>query len=71
MDSLLKHYEQEKEIYFNPKTQDNKMLHSIDIGWFLLDKYYYKIDETPIYAAALLLDLMNRAAYLWQNWPSS
>ena len=71
MDALLKHYEQEKEIYSNPKTQDSKMLHSIDMGWFLLDKYYHKTDEAPIYAAALLLDPMNRAAYLWQNWPNS
>ena len=70
MDALLKHYEQEKEIYSNPKTQDHKMLHSIDMGWFLLDKYYHKTDEAPIYAAALLLDPTNRAAYLRQNWPN-
>ena len=71
MDALLKHYEQEKEIYSNSKTQDSKMIHSINMGWFLLDKYYHKTDEAPIYAAALLLDPMNRAVYLWQNWPNS
>ena len=71
MDVLLKHYEQEKEIYFNPKIQDSKMLHSINMGWFLLDKYHHKIDEALIYAVVLLFDPMNRAAYLWQNWLNS
>ena len=46
------------------------MLHSIEMGWYLLDKYYQKTDEAPIYAAALLLDPRKRAAYLRQNWPS-
>ena len=38
------------------------------MGWFLLDKYYHKTDEVPIYAAVFFLDFMNCAAYLWQNW---
>lgn len=32
MDALLKHYEQQKEIYSRAKTRDEKMLHSIEMG---------------------------------------
>ena len=67
MDALLKHYEQEKEIYSRTKTRDEKMLYSIEMGWYLLDKYYQKTDEALIYAAALLLDPRKRVAYLRQN----
>ena len=71
MDALLKHYEQQKDIYSAKATRDEKMLHSIEMGWYLLDKYYQKTDEAPIYAAALLLDPRLRAAYLKRNWPDS
>ena len=64
MDALLKYYEQEKETYSNSKTQDSKIIHLINIDWFLLDKYYYKTDKTLIYAVALFFDSINRAAYL-------
>lgn len=40
------------------------MLHSIDMGWFVLDKYYTMSEESPIYATALLLDPSKRARYL-------
>jgi hypothetical protein len=71
MDALLKHYERHQAYYSTTKTRDEKMLHSIEMGWFLLDKYYQKTDEAPIYAAALLLDPRRRAAYLKQNWPTA
>ena len=67
MDALLKHYEQQKDVYAATKTRDEKMLHSIEMGWYLLDKYYQKTNEAPLYAAALLLDPQRRAAYLKQN----
>jgi hypothetical protein len=41
------------------------------MGWYLLDKYYQKTDEAPIYAAALLLNPRNRVAYLNRNWPKA
>jgi hypothetical protein len=44
------------------------MLHSIDMGWFVLDKYYSLSGESPIYATALLLDPLKRARYLEINW---
>lgn len=45
------------------------MLKAIDMGWFVLNKYYTMSDDVPVYAAALLLDPTKRAAYLKKNWP--
>jgi hypothetical protein len=44
------------------------MLHSIDMGWFVLDKYYTMSEESPIYPIALLLDPSKRARYLEIHW---
>lgn len=38
------------------------------MGWFVLDKYYFKTDETPIYSTALLLHPSKRLKYLHRNW---
>jgi hypothetical protein len=43
------------------------MLHSIEMGWFIIDKYYNRTDEVPVYAAALLLDPSRRIAHLQKN----
>ncbi|KAG7407934.1 Zinc finger BED domain-containing protein DAYSLEEPER [Fusarium oxysporum f. sp. raphani] len=68
MDILLRHYEQKKELYEAEETRDPLMLHSIDMGWFVLDKYYALSGESPIYATALLLDPSKRARYLKVHW---
>ncbi|KAL6405526.1 hypothetical protein AUP68_11284 [Ilyonectria robusta] len=68
MDILLRHYEQKKELYEAEETHDPLMLHSIDMGWFVLDKYYALSGESPIYATALLLDPSKRARYLKMHW---
>ncbi|KAF6525502.1 hypothetical protein HZS61_011297 [Fusarium oxysporum f. sp. conglutinans] len=68
MDILLRHYEQKKELYEAEETHDPLTLHSIDMGWFVLDKYYALSGESPIYATALLLDPSKRARYLEINW---
>ena len=47
---------------------DTLMSHAIDMGWFVLKKYYAKSDTVPAYAAALLLDPRKRMAYLTKNW---
>lgn len=47
------------------------MLRAIEMGWFVLDKYYTMTDEVPAFAAALLLDPPRRAAYLRKNWPKA
>ncbi|KAF5132921.1 hypothetical protein E5D57_003559 [Metarhizium anisopliae] len=48
---------------------DERMVRAIDMGWFILSKYYRLTDEVPVYAAALLLDPRKRVAYIKQNWP--
>lgn len=45
------------------------MLHAIDMGWFIMSKYYTMTEDVPVYAAALLLDPSKRDAYIKQNWP--
>ncbi|EMT73512.1 hypothetical protein FOC4_g10000547, partial [Fusarium odoratissimum] len=62
MDGLLSHFE---------KAKASLMLHSIDMGWFVLNKYYTMFDEAPVYVAALLLDPRCRKAYLDKNWKSA
>jgi hypothetical protein len=43
------------------------MVHSIEMGWFILDKYYALVESTPVYASAMLLDPSKRKHYLLQN----
>jgi hypothetical protein len=56
MDGLLSHFEKAKLHYSTPEFYDCRMLHSLEMGWFILDKYYTMSDEAPVYVAALLLD---------------
>jgi hypothetical protein len=56
MDGLLSHFEKAKLHYSAPEFYDCRMLHSLEMGWFILDKYYTMSDEAPVYVAALLLD---------------
>ncbi|KID86969.1 Ribonuclease H-like protein, partial [Metarhizium majus ARSEF 297] len=69
MDALLAHYERNKTYYSQPDCYDSRMIRAIEMGWFILDKYYNLTEETPVYAAALLLDPSRRAAYIRKNWP--
>ncbi|KAG7418777.1 hypothetical protein Forpe1208_v003603 [Fusarium oxysporum f. sp. rapae] len=64
IDILLKHFEDAKKKY----SDNQRLIHSIHIGWFMLDKYYFKTDETPVYSAALLLHPSKQLKYLRQNW---
>ncbi|KAH7109693.1 hypothetical protein EDB81DRAFT_598086, partial [Dactylonectria macrodidyma] len=38
---------------------------------FVLNKYYTLSDQTPVYAAALLLDPSKRRKYIERNWQES
>ncbi|RKK98589.1 hypothetical protein BFJ70_g17554 [Fusarium oxysporum] len=40
MDALLFHYESAKVQHSQPGPTDTRILHAIDMGWFVLDKYY-------------------------------
>ncbi|SPJ84062.1 uncharacterized protein FTOL_10578 [Fusarium torulosum] len=55
--------------YNAPETRDGRMLHAIDMGWFIMNKYYTVTEDVPVYSAALLLDPSKRDAYIKQNWP--
>jgi len=50
-------------------TRDSRMLHAIEMGWFVLDKYYSLTDSSPAYAASILLHPRRRKQYLEKNWP--
>lgn len=67
MDALLLHYEQAKEDH----SEDIQMIKAVEMGWFVLNKYYTMSEDVPVYAAALLLDPSRRLAYIRQNWPES
>jgi hypothetical protein len=85
MDMLLLHYEEQQvpfnlstssrlltfyqKIYQSDEHYDEQMVRAIDMGWFILSKYYRLTEEVPVYAAALLLDPRKRIAYIKQNWP--
>ncbi|OBS15576.1 hypothetical protein FPOA_13611 [Fusarium poae] len=56
------------KIYQLDERSDERMVRAIDMGWFILSKYYRLTDEVPVYAAALLLDPRKRIAYIKQNW---
>ncbi len=44
------------------------MIHAIEMGWFVLSKYYGLSDATPVYAAAILLHPQKRACYIEKRW---
>jgi hypothetical protein len=69
MDALLCHYERAKTKFSQPLTRDPRMLRAIEMGWFVLNKYYTMTEDVPVYAAALLLDPSKRLKYIKQNWP--
>lgn len=57
-----------QKAYSAEATYDPHLLHCVDMGWFVLNKYYALTDETPAYAAALLLDPSKRLKYIQHNW---
>ncbi|KAF6528150.1 hypothetical protein HZS61_008452 [Fusarium oxysporum f. sp. conglutinans] len=71
MDVLLRQYEKYKELYSSKENHDPHRVHCIDMGWFVLNKYYTLSDQTPVYAAALLLDPSKRRKYIERNWQES
>ena len=47
------------------------MVNAINMGWYVLDKYYKSFDEAPAYTTALLLHPRRRLKYIDINWVSS
>jgi hypothetical protein len=51
--------------------RDNpRITYSIDIGWFVLSKYYSLSDISPAYAAVILLYPSKRQRYITKQWHS-
>lgn len=44
------------------------MQHAIDMGWFIMNKYYTMIEDVPVYSATVLFNHSKRDAYIKQNW---
>jgi hypothetical protein len=69
LDTLLFHYESAKVQHSQPGSMDTRMLHAIEMGWFVLDKYYTMTEDVSVYAAALPLYRSKRLAHIQRNWP--
>ena len=44
------------------------MVNSINMGWWVLSKYYEESDKTAVYATALLLHPEKRRRYINHHW---
>lgn len=64
MDYLVHHYEQQRALH----SSNAKLSHALYTSWFAFDKYYNRIDETGVYAAAILLNPNLRKSYLDTTW---
>ena len=64
MDFLVTHYKLGMEQF-----QDNiTMADRIMTSWYKFDEYYTRTDDTPVYAAAILLHPSLRRAHLMEAW---
>jgi hypothetical protein len=64
MDFLIEHFKLQKEKHKNNPQMTTRILAS----WFKFDKYYQLTDDSPIYAAAVLLNPALRRSYLDSAW---
>jgi hypothetical protein len=64
MDFLIHHYQQAKQKHRRNAHFSARLLAS----WYKFDKYYKLTDDTPIYAAAILLHPALRRGYLDRQW---
>jgi hypothetical protein len=67
MDVLYKHYNQA----FNKYKDNQQLLGCVLTSLYVFEKYYKLSDESPAYAAALILHPSRRKAYIQKNWPRS
>ncbi|KAM5529863.1 hypothetical protein FOXYSP1_17707 [Fusarium oxysporum f. sp. phaseoli] len=47
MDTILTYFEDQKVLYKSGLKKDLRIVYSIEIRWFILDKYYALIESTP------------------------
>ena len=67
MDVFHKHY----QLAFEKFRNKQQLLGCILTSWHVFDKYYQLSDESPVYAAALILHPSRRKAHILKNWPRS
>jgi hypothetical protein len=67
MDVLHKHYNRAFEKY----KDNQQVLGCVLTSWYVFDKYYQLSDESPVYAAALILHPSRRKAHILKNWPKA
>ncbi|KAF6518215.1 hypothetical protein HZS61_002293 [Fusarium oxysporum f. sp. conglutinans] len=67
MDVLHKHYQQA----FNKYKMNQQLLGPVLTSWHVFDKYYQLSDESPAYAAALILHPSRGKAHIQKNWPKA
>jgi len=70
MDELLLHMEDRKAAY-TALPQDkvsHHMITAINNAWALLDKYYNKVDETPVYYSAIALQPEMKLQWFREEW---
>lgn len=60
MDILIKHFEKSKDKFI----ANTHLSACLMTGWYALDKYYLKSDNSPAYAAALILNPSYRKKYI-------
>lgn len=65
MDVLHKHYTQA----FSQYGSNDQLRSCIAASWAIFDKYYRLTDESPAYAAAMMLHPSRRNAHIKKNWP--
>jgi len=75
MDELMLHMEDRKTAYTALQSDEvtRHMSTSINNAWVLLDKYYNKVNETPVYYSAIALQPEMKLQWFreeWQDRPS-
>jgi hypothetical protein len=70
MDELLLHMEDRKAAYssLTPDPISDHMITAINNAWALLDKYYNKVDETPVYYSAIALQPEMKLQWFQEEW---
>lgn len=66
LESLIKHLDTMKLKYTQAAYPELAI--SINLAWSKLDDYYKKLDESPAYAAALVLHPRYRLEYITEKW---
>ncbi|KAM4061313.1 hypothetical protein HRG_007409 [Hirsutella rhossiliensis] len=67
MDVLIRHLEGALSEF----KADKELCSRIQSSWETLDKYYSKTDDSPLYAAGIILNPDFRTKYIQSNWKAS